>query len=342
MEFRQIIQDIKKGNFQSVYFLHGQESYFIDQIADAIEANALTEAEKSFNLSILYGKEIEPQSVIDSARRYPMMAQRQVVILREAQEMQNLAALDKYIQQPLESTVLVICYKHKKHRLTGAFGKLVKAKALVFEAKRVYDNKMPAWITQYLESKKYTVDPEAARLVAEYLGTKLSNVTNELDKLCLNLEPGSRIHTAEIEEHIGISREYNVFELQKALGLRDTGKAFRITQYFAGNPKKHPLVMVIGALYNYFSKLYILQGMRAAGKSEQEILRALKLNSAYFIKEYNQAAREYPKAVLERIIQLLAVYDMKSKGVDFNATTSDDAALYQELIWKILHEKVAS
>lgn len=333
---------VTSGDFSPIYFLHGEEPYFIDQIADLIEEKALTEAEKSFNQTILYGKDLSAKAVIDTVRRYPMMSQRQVVILKEAQDMKELPALDKYLTNPLDSTIFVICHKYKKHRLTGSFGKAVKAKAVVFESKRVYDNQMPEWIMGYLKSKKREIDPAAARLVAEYLGTKLSNVTNELEKLILNIPEGKKITDIEVEEHIGISREYNVFELQKALGQRDTGKAFRITKYFAANTRKHPLVMVVGALYNYFSRLYVLKGLIAARKSEQEILKALGLRSSFFLREYNAAAKHYNRQQVEGVIQQLATYDLKAKGVDFNATTSDDESLYLELVWKILHEKVAS
>lgn len=325
-----------------MYFLHGQEPYYIDQIADLIDEKALTESERAFNHTVLYGKDTTANQVIDAARRYPMMSQRQVIILKEAQDMKELAGLERYLENPLESTVLVICYRYKKHKLTGKFGKLVKAKAVVFESKRVYDNQMPEWVMSYLKSKKRDIDPGAARLVAEYLGTNLSNVTNELEKLILNIPAGQKITDKEIEEHIGISREYNVFELQKALGIRDTGKAFRIIKYFAGNARKHPLVMVIAALYNYFSRLYVLKGLMAARKSEQEILKALGLRSSFFLREYKAAAKNYSRKQVEEVIHQLAAYDLKSKGVEFNATTSDDEALYLELVYKILQEKVAS
>ncbi|MCB0704613.1 MAG: DNA polymerase III subunit delta [Saprospiraceae bacterium] len=341
-DYQQILKAIKTGEFHPVYFLHGQEAYFIDQISDLLESKVLTEAEKSFNQTILYGKETTANTVIDSARRYPMMAQRQLVMVKEAQEMKELTDLEKYITNPLESTVLVICHKYKKHSLTGKFGKAVKASALVFESKPVYDNQMPDWIMSYLNGKKRKIDPGAARLVGEYLGTNLANVTNELEKLILNIPVGHQITDKEIEEHIGISREYNVFELQKALGFRDSGKAFRICKYFAANARKHPLVMIVGALYNYFSKIYMLKGLMAERKSEQEILKALGLRSSFFLREYNQAVKQYSRQQLEGVIHQLASYDLRSKGVDFNATTSDDEALYVELVWKILHEKVAS
>ncbi|MEL7221992.1 MAG: DNA polymerase III subunit delta, partial [Bacteroidota bacterium] len=252
-----ILADIKKKQFSPVYFLHGPESYFIDTISAAIEAHALAEHEKAFNQTILYGKDADHLQIVDAARRFPMMAERQLVILKEAQDMRSIKQLENYIKKPTPTTVLVICHKHKKYNLNSNFGKAIKANAVLFESKTLYDNQVPDWIANYLKAKKLKAGPEASSLLAEYLGNKLSKVANELDKLALNLPEGTDINQQQIEEHIGISKDYNVFEFQKALGLRNVLKTNRIVNYFIANPRSNPMPVIVGSLYNYFSKLYL-------------------------------------------------------------------------------------
>lgn len=330
-----ILKDLKAKQYKPVYFLHGPESYFIDQISDYIEANVLTESEKSFNQTVLYGKDTDHLTVVDVARRYPMMAQHQVVVLKEAQDMKSLKELKTYVEKPLDSTVLVICHKHKKLNLNSGFGKALKANAVVFESKKLYDNQVPDWIAGYLKSKKLQITPDGAQLIGEYLGANLSKVSNELDKLAINLPTGTQVTPKEIEEQIGISKDYNIFELQKALGQRDILKANRIVQYFASNPKRNPLPVVLGSLYNYFSKIYILHALK--GADEKEVLKKLRLGSAFFLKEYRNAARNFNMPRTEMVLGLLKEYDLKSKGVDYNTVGKEDGALIKELVWKILH-----
>jgi len=333
MTFEQIMDTLKARNFRPVYFLHGKESYFIDQISDYIERNVLTEAERSFNQTILYGKDTDYQTLRDIISRYPMMAERQVVILKEAQEMKTLSNLATYLEKPVPSTILVICYKHKKFDGRTKFGKLVKKQTAMLETKPIYDNQMPDWIISYLKRKKLEISANAAQLTAEYLGTNLSKVANELDKLAINLSSGTKISVQHIQENIGISKDYNVFELQKALGLRQILKANRIVNYFISNPKQHPLVMVISSLYNYFNKLYLLHHLR--GASDQEIQRTCGIGSSYFIKEYKAAARQYPLPKVKQVINVLSEYDLRSKGVKNYST--DNGALLKEMVFKILH-----
>ncbi|MEM1215360.1 MAG: DNA polymerase III subunit delta, partial [Bacteroidota bacterium] len=225
MKLADILKAAKSKAFQPVYFLHGLESYFIDQISDAIETHALAEHERAFNQTILYGKDTDHLQVVDAARRFPMMAERQLVILKEAQEMRSLKSLETYVAKPTPSTVLVICHKHKKFSLNSKVGNLLKAQTVLFEAKPLYDNQVPDWIGSYLRAKKLKAAPAATELLAEYLGTKLSKVANELDKLALNIPAGEEVTQKLIEEHIGISKDYNVFEFQKALGQRNVLKA---------------------------------------------------------------------------------------------------------------------
>ena len=335
MTHTSIIADVRKGQIKPLYFLHGAETYFIDAIADVIEEKALAEHERAFNQTILYGKDTDHLQVLDAARRLPMMAERQLVILREAQEMRSLSNLLAYAEKPVPTTVLVICYMHKSLNLNSKFGKALKANAVVFSAKKLYDNQVPDWISSYLKSKGLSAGPAASELLAEYLGTHLSKVANELDKLALNLPKGTEVTQQHIEDNIGISKDYNVFELQKALGLRDVMKANRIVNYFIANPKKNPIQVIIGSLYGYYSKLFKFHAV--AREPEQTILSALGLRSSFFLREYRAAARNFPRSKTEAVIHLLAEYDLKSKGVGYNATGKPDGELLREMVWRILH-----
>ncbi len=335
MTFSQILNDLKKKQYQPVYFLHGNESYFIDAIADYIEKNVLSDGEKSFNQTILYGKEIEFKQVVDTARRYPMMAPYQVVIIKEAQEMRTLKQLVTYVEQPAQTTILVICHKHKRFDSRTKLGKILKKKAVVFEAKKLYDNQLPDWIHNYLQDKGFTIKPAATALIAEYLGTNLSKVVNELDKLAINLPKGTNITQQHIQSNIGISKDYNVFELQKALGQKQVTKVNRIIKYFGANPKKNPMVMMVGSLYNYFSKIYMLHFLRNSG--DQDIQKALRLSSSFFLREYKASARNYPRPQTEKVLAILKEYDLKSKGVDNNTMNNPDSELMKEMVWRILN-----
>lgn len=335
MTHQAIISEIKKGQFRPIYFLHGPETYFIDAISKAIEEHALEEHERAFNQTILYGKETDHLQVLDAARRFPMMAQRQLVVLREAQEMRSLKDLKSYAEKPAPTTILVIVHKHKKLNLNSGFGKAIKQNGLVFEAKKLYDNQVPEWIADYLKHKKLKTSPAAAELLGEYLGSDLSKVVNELDKLALNLAPGAEVTQEVIEDNIGISKDYNVFELQRALGGRDLLKTNRIVNYFAANPKSNPMPVVVGSLYSYFSKIYRFHAV--AQRTEQDILEALGLRSGFFLREYRTAARNYPRAHTEAAIGILREYDLKSKGVGYNATGKPEGELLREMTWKLLH-----
>ncbi len=335
MTFEQIQQALKKKDFKPVYFLHGTEAFFIDQLTDFIENSVLSEAERAFNLSVFYGKEVDHKAVIDAARRYPMGAERQVVILKEAQEMRSLSQLESYVVQPLPTTLLLICHKHKRFDMRSKLAKALKKHAVVFEAKPLYENQIPGWIESWLRQRGMPVEPAAASLIAEYLGSDLGKVDNELRKLALNLPKGTRITQAHIETHIGISKDYNVFELQRALAGREIGKANRIVQYFAANARKHPMPMVTATLGNYFSKVYLLHSLKR--KPEKEQISTLGLRSGYFLKEYKLAARNYPLPKVEAAIALLREYDLKSKGVGYIHTGKADGELLREMVYRLLH-----
>lgn len=335
MELDQLLKELKAGRFSPVYLLHGEEPYFIDIITDYIDKNVLSEADKAFNQTILYGKDVDHLAVLDTVRRYPMMAPRQVVIIKEAQEMRSLDGLLGYLEKPMPSTLLVICHKYKRISFSTKFGKALKQHAVIFESKPLYDNQMPAWIGSYLQSKKLSIAPQAAELVAEYLGANLSKVANELDKLALNLPPGTQVNVQQVEANIGISKDYNVFELQKAIGQRDFLKSNRIINYFAENPRKTPLVMLISSLYGFFSKLYQFHFVK--NLPEPEMLATLQLRSNFFLKEYRAAARNFPPEKAEQAITLLKEYDLKSKGVGYNSTGKPEGELMKELVWRLLH-----
>ena len=333
MTYNEIIKSLRAKDYKPVYFLHGEESFYIDGISDFIENKVLSEGEKSFNQTIFYGKDCDSKVLIDTASRYPMMASHQVVILKEAQEMKALSNLQPYIERAVPTTILVICHKHKKLDARTKFAKSLKANAVLFESKKLYDNQVPDWISDYLKNKKLKINPNAAQLIAEYLGTNLSKIANEMDKLAINLPEGTTIDEKHIQDNIGISKDYNVFELQKALGQRSVLKANRIIQYFISNPKKNPLVMVIGTLYNYFSKVYMLHFLR--NLPDRELSSALKLRSEFFLKEYKFTARNYNLSKTKDVISILKEYDLKSKGVDRDSTSEGE--LLKEMVYKIMH-----
>ena len=332
MTFEQIIADLKKGKYRPIYFLMGEEPYFIDAIADYIAENALSAEEKTFNQVVLYGKDSSVYSVLDAAKRFPMMSQRQVVILKEAQNLKELDKLQFYLEKPLSSTILVICYKDKLDKRLKIYKTLDKLKdAAVLNSEKLRDYKVPAWITEYLTARGYGIVPAAADLLTEYLGSSLGKVVNELDKLIVTLPVNEKKITLEhIETNVGISKDFNVFELQKALGGKDVLKANRIIDYFSRNPNDNPIVMVISNLYSYFVKIlayhYLTDKSQAAS--------ALKVNP-YFVKDYEAAARRYPAPKVVQIISILREYDMKSKGV--GSTSASDGDLMREMIYKMMH-----
>jgi DNA polymerase-3 subunit delta len=335
MTFEEIIKEIKSGVFRPVYFLHGAEPFFIDKIEEAIEQNALAEEERGFNQTILYGKEVDTLNLLDYLRRYPMMSERQVVLLREAQEMKGIADLAAYLEAPMETTVFVISYKHKKLDMKTKFGKLVKSKTVLFESKPLYDNQVPDWIAQYAKSKKLAMEPSATVLLAEYLGTKLDQVANELDKLALNLPAGTKVTPANVQEYVGISKEYNVYELQKAMAIRDLAKVGRIQQYFASNIKKNPVIVTIASLYSFFSKVYMLHYVK--GKSDNEMVQTLGLRSEWFLRDYKVAMNNFSLSRTVHILSLLSEYDLRSKGINSDSTHTKEEELMKELFFRILH-----
>lgn len=331
--YQQLMKALKQQSYCPVYLLHGEEPFYIDQITNYIEQHVLDEGTKAFNQTILYGKEIDYKTVLDSARRYPVLSDKQVVIVKEAQELKTLDKLEAYFQNPLDSTILVLAHKHKKLDKRKKFAKtLAKSdKVCLFESKKLYDNQVPNWISNHLKDQGAHIKPAAAQLLAEYLGSDLSKIANELDKLLLNLPKGAAIDKQQIQKNIGISKDFNVFELQNALGKRDRFKSFLIVKYFIANPKSHPLPMITATLYNFFSKVYVCQSLLRA--SDQAIAKAIGAHK-FFVKDYKSAAQQYSRAQLERIFHLLKEYDLRSKGV--NNANNSTGALLQEMIAQIL------
>jgi DNA polymerase-3 subunit delta len=327
-----LIKDLKSRKFHPIYLLQGPESYYIDQITNYFENHVLDEGERSFNLLILYGKETDFKTVVDNASRFPMMSEYQVVILKEAQSMKDLIELETYVKNPAPTTMLVICYKHGTIDGRTTFAKWLKDKAVIFESKKVYDNQMPAWISDHLAGRGFKIGASEAALIADYLGADLSKVANEMEKLALNLPTGHKINKADIEKYIGISKDFNVFELQDALGTRNKEKAYRIIQYFISNPKNNPLIVVVATLFSYFSKIYLMHFL--GNSPDREVQKSLGLSNTFFIKNYRAAAMAFNRHQTEKIIHLLRVYDLKSKGVGRDSFT--EGAMMQELIYKIL------
>lgn len=333
MTVQAILKDLKARKYLPIYFLFGPEPYYIDKITKYIEQEVLDDSEKAFNLTILYGPDTDARTVIDAATRYPVMAERQIIILREAQGMRTLKNLQPYLENPVETTLLVIAYKQKKLDGRSTFAKSLKKNALVFESKQIYDNQMPDWIGSYLKDLAYDVLPEARMLIAEYLDTNLGKVANELDKLILNIPTGTTINPNHVKEYIGVNKDYDVFALQKALGERDAATVFRIAQYFSSNPKTNPLILTIRSLYNYFSRLYILQGL-PAGTSENDMMKAMGIPARFFLNEYRKAARKWNKGSIEQAFYILQEYDLKSKGV--GSISVPDEELQREMLIRML------
>ena len=330
-EVKQIVADIRNGNIKPIYFLFGEEPYYIDKISQFIEKNVLTEEEKGFNQMVLYGKEASIDEIVGNAKRYPMMAERQVVIVKEAQELsRTIEQLVDYAENPQPTTVLVLCYKYKKLDKRKKLYKSVGKYGVLFESKKLYENQVSEWLRKVLHGKGYSISHKAAIVLVEYLGTDLSRISKELDKLTLVLPKESQITPADIEEHIGISKDYNNFELKKAIGERNVLKATRIVNYFAQNPKDNPFVLTVSLLHNFFSQLLQYHGLN--DHSPKNVASALRVNP-YFVGEYQIAAKNYPMKKVSSIISHLREMDLKGKGV--GATAIPQADLLKELIAKI-------
>ena len=333
MDYNQIITDLKNKKYLPVYFLEGEEPFFMDQISDFILENVLTEEEKGFNQTILYGKDLSLDSIMTAAKRFPMMAERQVVVIREAQNIKNIEDLATYVEKPMHSTILVFNYKYKTIDKRKKLYKALQKNGVYLESKPLYDNQIPAWISKYLKEKNLGIDPRAAQMIADFVGSDLQRIVNELNKVTISLLPGTSIMPEDVEKNIGISKDYNIFELQKALGNKDILKSNRIINYFVDNEKQNPLNLIIGNLVTFFRKLLMYHAIE--NKNDRTLI-AQKLGvNPFFIGDYANAAGKYglDKSVL--IISMLREYDLRSKGARGGSTGNGE--LLRELVFKILH-----
>ncbi|WP_111708386.1 DNA polymerase III subunit delta [Lutibacter citreus] len=328
-----IVSDIKSGNIKPIYFLMGEEPYYIDRISEYIENNILAEEEKGFNQMVLYGRDVTIEEIIDNSKRFPMMADRQVVIIKEAQDLsRTIEKLVSYAKNPQPSTVLVLCYKYKKIDKRKALYKTIQKVGLVYESKKLYENQVADWIRRVLAGKKFQIDTKATLMLVEFLGTDLSKISNELDKLMVVLSSGATITPKEIEENIGISKDFNNFELRKAIGERNVLKSNRIINHFAQNQKANPMVMTISLLNSFFTQLLIYHSLN--DKSKNSVAKALGINP-FFVTDYSVAAKNYPMRKVSQVIGLLREADIKSKGVGANSLSPRD--ILKELLFKIIH-----
>ena len=330
---KNILADIKNGIIKPIYFLSGEEPYFIDQISNYIENNILEESEKGFNQMVLYGRDVTIEDIVSNAKRYPMMAERQVIIVKEAQDLsRNIEKLSTYADNPQPTTVLVIAYKYKKLDKRKGLAKALKKHGVYYENKKLYENKVGDWVRNVLKDDGYNIQPKAAQMLVDFLGNDLSKVSNELQKLMLILPKGSEITPQAIEENIGISKDYNIFELRRAVTERDIVKAQRIAQYFIQNPKDNPLVLTVGQLYSLFANILKYHGLPQ--KDKATVAKTLGI-SPFFVGEYITAARNYPMKKVSACVALIREVDVKSKGVGASAFSSND--LLKELLVKIMN-----
>jgi DNA polymerase-3 subunit delta len=332
-EINTIVNNIKAGNVKPIYFLMGEETYYIDKISDFIEDSILNEAEKGFNQVVMYGRDVSVEEIASSAKRFPMMAEKQVIIVKEAQDLsRTIEKLTSYAENPQPTTVLVLNYKYKKLDKRKKLYKAIDKVGVIFESKKLYENQVSDWIRRVLGGRNYKIEPKAAQMLVEFLGTDLSKINNELEKLITILPVNSIISPEDIEENIGISKDFNNFELRKAVGEKQIVKANRIINYFAENPKSNPIVMTISLLNSFFTQLLQYHGLQS--KDKMNVAKSLGVNP-YFVNDYVTAAKNYPMRKVSQVIGLLREADLKSKGVGANALPQAD--ILKELLFKIMH-----
>lgn len=333
--YLEILKDIRNKNFKPVYFLMGEESYFIDLITDAIIENALTDDERDFNQTIMYGSDVDNYgTVVNVAKRYPMMAQRQLVVVKEAQQISNIELLSFYLKQPLASTILVINHKHgvvKSKKLLSE----VEQVGVLYESKKLYDNQLPAFINNYVAASGRTIENKAMQMIADFIGSDLNRLTSELDKLRISMgEANTRITPDDVERNVGVSKDFNNFELLNAIVTRNVVKANQIVNYFERNPKSNPFVVTISVLFGFFSNLMI--AYFATDKREQGLMQELKLRSTFQARDYVTAMRNYNAFKCIDVIALLRQYDARSKGIGATSNTTE-GELLREMVYKIMH-----
>ncbi len=333
MDSKLIIKEIQAGKLEKIYFLHGEEPYFIDEITSVIEATALEPHEKDFNQMIIYGKDAEPLSLLSELKNYPMMGNRKLVILKEAQEFKGLELLESYFEQPSDSTIFVVNYKYKTFDARKKSLKFAAQNGLVYKSEKVKDYKLNEWIESYVKSQGFGITSKACMLLAEFLGNDLGRIVNEIDKLAILLEKGTTINDIHIEENIGISKDYNIFELVKAIGVRDVPKAFNIVHYFNYNPKAGEMIVMIPNLFNFFSQLMRIHFL--PNKSKESVAAALRVHP-FIAGELMNAAKVYNPKKAAANIAILHEFDLKAKGVG-NTGAFSQGDLLKEMIYRLLH-----
>jgi DNA polymerase-3 subunit delta len=331
MSHEKIIAEWKKKVFKPFYWLEGEEEYFVDKVMDYAEHNILNETESSFNLTVFYGKDAAWPDVINACRRYPMYSERQVVLLKEGQQMKDIEKLESYIENPLSSTVLVISYKDKKVDGRTKFAKLLKEKGVLLSTKKIYESQLPEWTQEIVANHGYEISKKAIMLLVDHIGNDLNRIENEIEKILVNLGKRKTINEDDIEEFIGISKEFNVFEFQKAVADKDLSNCIRIVQYFEANPKSAPIQLIFPSLYSFFSKLYMIHGLNS--RDEKTVAASIGINP-YFVKDYLQAVKIYSFPQVEKAILLLHQYNLKSVGISDIGT--EDASLLKEMVFKII------
>lgn len=331
-EVIKIVNDIKSKNYKPIYFLCGEETYYIDRISDLIEKSVLTEDEKSFNQVVLYGRDTTVEEIVSTAKRFPMMSDYQVVIVKEAQNLsKTFDKFESYAVNPQLTTILVFAYRDKPDGRKKIF-KTIKDKGVWFESKKLYDNQVPDWIVKVLKGQNYGIEPKAAAMLAEFLGTDLAKINNELEKLKIVFPEGHIFTPKNIEENIGFSKDYNVFELKSALATRNQQKAYTIIHNFAANPKDNPIVVISGQMFAFFSQLLQYHGLK--DKSKFNAAKALGVNP-FFMDEYATASKNYPMRKVSQIIEVIRDMDVKSKGV--GSGSMKEADMLKELVFKIFN-----
>ncbi|MEI9945220.1 MAG: DNA polymerase III subunit delta [Chitinophagaceae bacterium] len=331
MSVEKVLSEWKKGVFKPVYWLEGEEEYYIDKAVNHAEHHILNESEAAFNLTVFYGRDASWPDIINACRRYPMFAERQVVLLKEAQQMRDIEKLESYIDNPLSSTVFVVSYKEKKVDGRTKFAKTLKEKAVFITTKKIYDNQLPEWIQELVQSKGLAISPKGLALFADHIGNDLTRIENEIDKISVNLGKRKTISEEDIEEFVGVSKEFNVFELQSALAQKDFSKAIRIIQYFEANPKAAPIQLILPSLYGFFSKVFMVYG---ANSTDEKTVAAAIGVTPFFVKQYLQAAKAYDFTGVEKVLLLLHQYNLKSIGV--NSVGTEDASLLKEMVYKMI------
>jgi DNA polymerase-3 subunit delta len=331
MTVDKIIADWQKGRFAPVYWLEGEEEFYIDKTVSYAEKQLLPESEQAFNLTVFYGKDAAWPDVMNACRRYPMFAEKQVVIIKEAQHMRDIEKLEPYFESPSPATVFIVAYKDKKLDARKKFTKVVKEKGVVITTKKMYDRELPEWTQELVRSRGLTITPKGLALLVDHIGNDLSRIENEIIKLSVNLGKRTTVTEEDIEEFIGVSKEYNVFELQTALAAKDLSRSIRIIQYFNDNPKAGPVQLVLPSLYNFFSKVFMVFG--AASNDEKAVAAAIGVNP-YFIKDYMKAAQLYSYPGVEKALLLLHQYNLKSIGV--GSVNTEGSSLLKEMVVKMI------